>query len=278
MKKVPSLPLRGQFPAVSSCRGWPCGALSTIEEESLPTWLPVPVHSLPKPAPTLSGRLKAGTPCFPPSNRMAQFRWLPEPSTSCSRDPAIQLHPPQPSLTLSKFSLQVILPLVCSGPGDSVVWKAALEDGTIWQEELCLPRQGGQSLVGRAALSRPGALTGCPTETLLPLQPHSSWVIKADTCICVPCSQNWDTSSESWLDSKPGCVKSAWESMDTVGSPHLCAHTYAVVVGPRGLLYLRPSWSSSSSPCSWRKAPADTVQSPPCSQISSGRKRLNSVR
>ena len=196
---MPSLPLRGQFPAVSSCCGWPCGALSTIEEESLPTWLPVPVHSLPKPAPTLSGRLKAGTPCFPPSNRMAQFRWLPGPSTSCSRDPAIQLHPPQPSLTLSKFSLQVILPLVCSGPGDSVVWKAALEDGTIWQEELSLPRQGGQSLVGRAALSRPGALTGCPTEALLPLQPHSSWVIKADTCICVPCSQNWDTSSESGL-------------------------------------------------------------------------------
>lgn len=87
-----------------------------------------------------------------------------------------------------------------------------------------------------------------------------------------------DTLSESRLDSKPGCVKSAWESLDTVGSPHLCAHTSAMVVGPWGLLYLRPSWSSSFSPCSQRKAPADTVQSPPCSQISSGRSSLNSVR
>ena len=191
---------------------------------------------------------KAGTPCFPPSNRRAQFRWLPGPSTSCSRDLAIQLHPPQPSLTLSKFSLQAILPSVCSGPGDSVVGKAAPEDGAMWQEGLCLPR---------AALTGPGALTSSPAGTLRPLQTYSSWVIKAVTRICAPCSQNWDTSSESRLDSKPGCVKSAWEGLDTVGSLHVCAYTSDMVAGPRGLLHLRPSWSSSSSPCA-RERPLPT--------------------
>lgn len=158
---------------------------------------------------------------------------------------------------------------MCSGPGDSVLGKAALEDGTILQEGLCLPR---------AALTGPGPLTGSPAGTLRPLQTHSSWVIKAVTRICVPCSPNWDTSSQSRLDSKPGCVKSACEGLDTVGSLHLCAYTSAMVAGPWGLLHLRPSWSSSCSPCARQKAPVDPVQSPPCSQISSGRKLLNSVR
>lgn len=243
MKKAGAL--RSPPCTVSSCQQLPRVAIWGLVN---PTWLPLLVHSLPRPARTLFGRLKAGTPCFPPSNRMAQFRWLPGPSTSCRRDLAIQLHPPQPSLTLSKFSLQVILLLVCSGPGDSVVGKAALEDGTIWQDGLCLPR---------AALTGPGALTGSPSGALHPLQTYSSWVIKAVTCICAPCSQNRGTSSESRLDSKPGCVKSACEGLDTVGSLHLCAYTSAVVAGPRGLLHLCPSWSSSSSPCA-RERPLPT--------------------
>ena len=110
MKKAGALPSPPW--TVSSCQQLPRVAVWGLVN---PTWLPLPVHSLPRPAPTLSGRLKAGTPRFPPSNRRAQFRWLPGPCTSCSRDLAIQLHPPQPSLALSKFSVQAILPSVCSG-------------------------------------------------------------------------------------------------------------------------------------------------------------------
>lgn len=116
---------------------------------------------------------------------------------------------------------------------------------------------GRKGCLPRAALTGLGALTGCPAGTLRPLQTYSSWVIKAVTRICAPCSQNWDTSSESRLDSKPGCVKSACEGLDTVGSLHPCAYTSPVVAGPRGRLHLRPSWSSSSSPCT-RERPLPT--------------------
>lgn len=148
--------------AIPSCQQLPrvpVGALSPVEEESLPTWLPVPCPFYAQTCSPLSGRLKAGTPCFAPSNRMAQFRWLPGPSASWRRDPGTQLHPPQPSLTLSKFSLQVVLPSVCSGPGDTVVWGQHLRMEPSGRMSAQTGRPGS---AGQAALTSPGALAGSP--------------------------------------------------------------------------------------------------------------------